>query len=84
MVHAHVSTYKSVICSIPQGLVLGPLLFLLYINGLFYVLNFLSIILFADDINIFPCHNDLTTLTNILNVELKIKGLVQNNIAKGA
>ena len=66
MVHGHVSTYKSVVCGVPQGLVLGTLLFLLCINGLFHVLNFLWIILFADDTNIFPSHDYLTTLTKLI------------------
>ena len=44
--------------------------FLLYINDLFHVSNLLSIILFANDTNFFLRHNDLTTLTTILNVEL--------------
>ena len=42
--------------------------FLLYINDLFHVSNLLSIILFADDTNIFLRHNDLATLATILNV----------------
>ena len=70
MVHDHTSSYNLVVCGIPQGSVLGPLLFILYINDLFHVSNLLSIILFADDTNIFLCHDDLATLATILNVEL--------------
>ena len=42
----------------------------MYINDLFNVSNLLSIILFADETNIFFRHNDLPSLVSILNVEL--------------
>ena len=62
--------YYLVVCGVPLDSVLGPLRFLLLINDLFHVFNLLSIILFADDTNIFLRHNDLATLATILNVEL--------------
>ena len=63
MVHDRTSSYNLVVCGVPQG-------FFIYINDLFHVSNLLSIILFADDTNIFLRHDDLATVATILNVEL--------------
>ena len=70
MVNGHVSSNNTVMCGVPQGSVLGPLFFLLYINDLFLSLNYLSFIVFADDTNIFLRYKDLATLARMVNQEL--------------
>ena len=47
------TNYKTGICCIPQGSILGPLLFPLYINGLQFASDLLDTIMFADDTNLF-------------------------------
>ena len=54
----------------PQGSVLGPLLSLIYMNDISRSSEILSIILFADDTNLFFSHKNLFTLQETMNREL--------------
>ena len=65
------SSSKYIKCGVPQGSILGALLFLLYINDLCDVSKALDFILFADDTNIFYSHKDQNYLMEIVNTELK-------------
>jgi hypothetical protein len=55
---------------VPQGSILGPILFLLYINDIENCSKLISFILFADDTNIFYSNKCLKTLSNIIQTEI--------------
>lgn len=64
------STVKHISMGVPQGSILGPLLFLIYVNDISDVSDKLYSILFADDTNVFIEGSNLNNLINTLNEEL--------------
>jgi hypothetical protein len=65
------SQLKDILCGVPQGSILGPLLFILYVNDITSTSNVLDFILFADDTTILYSHENVESQINIVNAELK-------------
>ena len=64
------SSHSNIYCGVPQGSILGPLLFILYINDLVYSSKHCNMILYADDTNMLFSHSDLHRLADCINIDL--------------
>ena len=69
-IDGELSLYLTVLCGVPQGSILGPKLFILYINDICNVSKILELILFADDTNLFCTDDNLELLSKKISEEL--------------
>ena len=60
------SSWQELIQGLPQGSVLGPLLFNIYLNDLFYIAESTNVCNFADDTTFYACDGDVSSLINRL------------------
>ena len=65
-----VSNKEEINCGVPQGFVLGPLLFLIYVNDIYRCSQIFDFYLFADDTNLLYPNKDLRDLETVVNDEL--------------
>ena len=65
------TSFQKIVCGVPQDSVLGPLLFLIYVNDLKDASKSLDCIMFIDDTNIFYSHQNVKGLFYPVNSELE-------------
>ena len=66
------SAWKEVKIGVPQGSVLGPLLFNVSVNDIFWFPHRTKICNYADDTTIFACHPDLDTIIKQLEEDSSV------------
>ena len=68
-VNGSLSDYENVSTGVPQGSVLGPLLFLIFINDLPKCLKYTASNIFADDTTIYACGGSLSEVRELLQLD---------------
>ena len=71
-INSSFSDWKEIKIGVPQGSVLGPLLFNVFVNDIFWFAHRTKICNYADDTTIFACHPDFDTVIKQLEEDSSV------------
>ena len=65
-INSGLSSCEELTQGVPQGFAVGPILFNIFLNDLFYLSKFREVCNFADDTTFYACNKDRSSLINRL------------------
>ena len=71
VINGYKSNLADVKCGVPQGSILGPLLFLIYINNLHAAIKYSEVHHFTDDTNLLNFNSCVKSINKQVNYDLK-------------